>query len=78
MLDLQENILQIEQTKKRKRDNVNYTFMWQCILSHINKTRLNKLHKDGLLELSDYELYSTCESCLMGKITKSPFSGKRR
>ena len=66
ILDLHENILQIEQTNKRKRDD-------------INETRLNKLHKDGLLEPFDYESYPTCESCLMGKMTKSPFSehGKR-
>ena len=55
---------------------VNYTFMWQCRLSLINETRLNKLHKDGLLELSYYESYQTFEYCFMGKMIKSLFSGK--
>ena len=49
--------------------------MWHCRFGHINETGLNKLHKDELLEPFDYESYPTCESCLMGKMTKSPFSG---
>ena len=31
---------------------------------------MKKLHADGLLESPD-----TCEPCLMGKMTKTPFSG---
>ena len=34
-----------------------------------------KLHTDGLLEPLDYESLGTCEPCLMGKMTKTPFSG---
>ena len=37
--------------------------------------RTKKLHADGLLESLDYESFDTCEPCLMGKMTKSPFSG---
>ena len=33
---------------------------------------MKKLHADGLL---DYESFDTCEPCLMGKMTKTPFSG---
>ena len=36
---------------------------------------MKKLHPDGLLESLDYESFDTCEPCLMGKMTKSPFSG---
>ena len=41
---------------------------------------MKKLHADGLLESLyyeslDYEPFDTCESCLMGKMTKIPFSG---
>ena len=32
-------------------------------------------HADGLLESLDYESFDACEPCLMGKITKTPFSG---
>ena len=34
---------------------------------------MSKLHKDGSLGSFDYESYDTCESCLLGKITKLPF-----
>ena len=34
---------------------------------------MNKLH--GLLESLDYESFDTCELCLMGNMTKTPFSG---
>src|SRR4051812_11390820 len=36
---------------------------------------MKKLHADGLLESLDYESFDTCEPCLMGKMTKTPFSG---
>ena len=37
---------------------------------------MKKLHADGLLESFDYESLDACVPCLMGKITKTPFSGK--
>ena len=42
---------------------------------HIGVKRMKKLHTDGLLESLDYESLGTCEPCLMGKMTKTPFSG---
>ena len=36
---------------------------------------MKKLHADGLLESLDYESFETCEPCLVGKMTKTPFSG---
>src|SRR6187200_2481803 len=36
---------------------------------------MKKLHNDGLLESLDYESLGACEPCLMGKMTKTPFSG---
>ena len=38
--------------------------------------KAHELHKDGILESLDYESFDTCEPCLMGKMTKTPFSGK--
>ena len=35
---------------------------------------MKKLHADGLLESLDYESVDACEPCLMGKMTKTPFS----
>ena len=36
---------------------------------------MKKLHEDGLLSSFDFESYETCETCLLGKITKTPFTG---
>ena len=35
---------------------------------------MKKLHADGLLESLAYESLDTCEPCLLGKMTKTPFS----
>ena len=36
---------------------------------------MKKIHVDGLLESLDYESVDACEPCLMGKMTKTAFSG---
>ena len=41
-----------------------------CRFGHIGVKRTKKLHADGILESFD-----TCEPCLMGKMTKTSFSG---
>ena len=53
--------------KKKKREDVNVTYLWHYRLSHINELRINKLYKDNFFDPYDYELYETCESCLMKK-----------
>ena len=63
-------------TKRAKPNELNPTYLWHCRLGHISEKRIAKLHSDGLLESVDYESYDTCESCLMGKMTKMPFKGK--
>ena len=62
---------------KRKREEVNDSFLWHCRLGHIEEERVHKLHKEGYLDTFDYESFATCESCLAGKMTNSPFSGTR-
>ena len=44
-------------------------------LGHIGIKRMKKLHADGVLESLDYESLGACELCLMGKMTKTLFSG---
>ena len=44
-------------------------------LGHIGVKRMKKLHADELLELLHYESLDSCEPCLMGKMTKTPFFG---
>ena len=36
---------------------------------------MKKLHKDGFLESLSYGSFDACELCLLGKMTKTPFSG---
>ena len=36
---------------------------------------MKKLYKDGFLESFGYESFDACEPCLLGKMTKTPFSG---
>ncbi|KAK1606568.1 hypothetical protein QYE76_030241 [Lolium multiflorum] len=60
---------------KRIKLNDNSTYMWHCRLGHIGVKRMKKLHSDGLLESLDFESLDRCEACLMGKMTKTPFSG---
>src|SRR4051795_152072 len=62
-------------TKRVKVDNNSPTYLWHCRLGHIGVQRMKKLHADGLLESLDYESFDTCEPCLMGKMTKTLFSG---
>ena len=49
--------------------------LWHCRLGHVNKKRIAQLQKDGVLESFDLRDDDTCESCLLGKMTKSPFTG---
>ena len=55
------------ETKRCKVNNDSATYLWHCRLGHIGVKRMKKLHSDGLC--------GTCEPCLMGKMTKTPFSG---
>ncbi|MCR2847896.1 DDE-type integrase/transposase/recombinase [Weizmannia coagulans] len=61
--------------KRFKSNDLNPTYLWHCRLCHINEKRITKLHKDGLLNSFDLESYEVCESCLLGKMTKEPFTG---
>ena len=42
----------------------------------MNEKGISRLHKDGVLGSFDLESYQTCESCLRGKMIKSPFNRK--
>ena len=63
------------ETKRCKVNNDSATFLWHYRLGHIGVKRMKKLHADGLLESLDYESLDACEPCLLGKMTKTSFSG---
>jgi hypothetical protein len=55
-------------------NDLNPNYMWYYRLGHISEKRMKKLYSDGLLTLLDYKSYETCEACLLGKMTKKPFT----
>ena len=61
--------------KRCKVDNDSATYLWHSRLGHICVKRVKKLHTGGFLESPDYGSFDTCEPCLMGKMTKTPFFG---
>ena len=60
---------------KKSKYDVNKVYLWHCRLGHICDGRLHKLHKDAYLGSFDNESFALCESCIMDKLSKSPFSG---
>ena len=69
----QKSIYNID-TKRFKSNDINPTYFWHCRLGHINEKRISKLHKDGLLDSFDFESIEKCDSCLLGKMAKAPFT----
>jgi hypothetical protein len=61
--------------KRPWSNDLSSTYMWHCHLGHISENRMKKLHSNGLLTSFDFESYETCEACLLGKMTKAPFTG---
>ena len=74
-LDSSDTHIHSVETKRCRVNNDSATYLWHCRLGHIGVKRMKKLHGDGLLESLDYESLDACEPCLMGKMTKTPFSG---
>ena len=54
---------------------MNKAYLWHCRLGHVSDERLQNLHKDAYLGAFDDESFATYESCIMGKLPESPFSG---
>jgi hypothetical protein len=75
ILDLEDKPVYNINAKRFQPNDLNPTFIW-FRLGHINEKRIEKLHKDGLLSSLDFELFDTCESCLLGKMTKAPITGQ--
>ena len=67
----QVNAMLIENTSNSKH-------LWYLRFCHIAEDRIMKLERMGIL--SDLESTSdlTCEACLQGKMTRSPFVGQMR
>ena len=68
-LDCSDTHIHNIEDKRCKVNNDSATYLRHCLLGHIGVKRMKKLHADGILESLD-----ACEPCLMGKMTKTPFS----
>jgi hypothetical protein len=60
--------------KRCKLSDDNTTYMWHCCLGHVSVKCMKKLRSDGLLRSLDFDSFDTCEPCLMGKMTRTPFT----
>jgi hypothetical protein len=75
VLDLEDKYVCNINTKRARLNDLNPTFIWHCRLDHINEKRIERLHKNCFLSSFDFESFDTCESCLLGKMTKAHFTG---
>ena len=62
--------------KHPKLDIVINAYLWHYRLGYLNKNRINRLVKEYILDLDNYESLTTYESCLFGKMTKSSSTRK--
>ncbi|GJX70441.1 retrotransposon protein, putative, ty1-copia subclass [Tanacetum coccineum] len=49
--------------------------LWHSRLGYVNKKRIAQLQEDGVLESFEFKSDDVCESCILSKMTKSPFTG---
>ncbi|KAJ9556430.1 hypothetical protein OSB04_011044 [Centaurea solstitialis] len=71
--DNRSSIYNVESTQSK--NGLDKLYLWHCRLGHISKKRITKLQLDGILESFDHTSNDECESCLLGKMTKAPFTG---
>jgi GAG-pre-integrase domain len=75
VLEMDNQVLNIN-NMRLKSSRESEILIWHHRLGHINETRIKKLQDIGLLGCFDLESITTCESCLSGKMTKTPFTKK--
>ena len=59
VLNLEDEPIYNINDKRLRPNEMNPTFIWHCRLGHINKKRMMKFHKDGLLTSFDFESFKT-------------------
>ncbi|KAJ9538124.1 hypothetical protein OSB04_030857 [Centaurea solstitialis] len=71
--DNRSSIYNVESTQSK--NGLDKSYMWHCRPGHISKKHITKLQSDVILESFDHTSNDECESCLLGKMTKAPFTG---
>ena len=54
----------------------NSKYLWHLRLCYITQNRIMKLERMGILSNLEFAFDPTCEACLQGKMTRSPFIGQ--
>ncbi|KAL9241884.1 hypothetical protein vseg_015944 [Gypsophila vaccaria] len=75
VLDRTTDIYHVNTNKRVKVGDKYQTYLWHCRTGHINEKCVKKLIKNGTISPFDYESFGTCESCLIGKMTRISFKG---
>ncbi|GKE96260.1 retrotransposon protein, putative, ty1-copia subclass [Tanacetum coccineum] len=58
---------------KRAKHALDSSYLWHCHLGHINKKRMDKLQRDGILQPTHDESLEKCKSCISRKMARKPF-----
>ena len=77
LLDIKDDKQLLNVNNKRlKSSQTDETLLWHHRLGHINERRMKKLQQTNLFDSFGDTAIGTCDSCLTGKMTKSPFKKK--
>ncbi|GJT59530.1 retrotransposon protein, putative, ty1-copia subclass [Tanacetum coccineum] len=60
-------------SNKRAKLALDSSYLWHCRLGHINKKRIDKLQRDGILQPTHDESLEKCKSCISRKMASKPF-----
>nr|GEW36231.1 hypothetical protein [Tanacetum cinerariifolium] len=58
---------------KRAKHALDSSYLWYCRLGHINKKRIDKLQRDGILQPTHDESLEKCKSCISEKMARKSF-----
>ncbi|GJR93188.1 retrotransposon protein, putative, ty1-copia subclass [Tanacetum coccineum] len=61
-------------SNKRAKHALDSSYLWHCHLGHINKKRMDKFQRDGILQPTHDESLEKCKSCISEKMASKPFS----
>ena len=73
ILDMSNPILNVNDIKKTKSDNMKSSYSWYCHLGPANEKSMTELHNCCGLGSFDCESFDECEFCLLGDESKNSF-----
>nr|GEW17209.1 hypothetical protein [Tanacetum cinerariifolium] len=60
-------------SNKRAKYSLESSYLWHCHLGNINKERMEKLQRDGILQPTHDESLKKCKPCISGKMARKHF-----